>query len=86
MERMIDMRKEIEILMNDGCTQYDAERHMKNGTLIYEMDEFMKNADEYLSYMEEKEEFLEQIKDGVAPEDWGIAEYEGQKYIIQYCL
>lgn len=82
------MTRETEILIKDGCTRYDAERHMKNGTLIYEKEEFMKNADEYLNYMEEeeKEEFLEQIKNDIPPVDWGITEYEGEKYLIQYSL
>ena len=37
---------EIEILMEDRCTKSEAEKHLKNGTTIFE--DFEKNCESYL--------------------------------------
>lgn len=82
------MRKEIEILIADGCTKNEAERHLERGAVIYELGDFIKNKEEYLYSFdeEEKKDFMNLVDSGTAPEDWGLVEYEGCKYLIQYCL
>lgn len=63
--------KEIEILMEDGCTREDAKRHLEVGTIVYE------DFEEVLRKMiETKEPFP----------DWGIVELNGKTYYIMYCL
>ena len=37
---------EIEILMEDRCTKSEAEKHLKNGTIIFE--DFEENFDKYM--------------------------------------
>ena len=38
--------KQIEILMEDRCTKSEAEKHLKNGTTIFE--DFEENFDKYM--------------------------------------
>ena len=48
---------EIEILMEDRCTKSEAEKHLKNGTIIF--DDFEENFDKYMEewkYLAEDEE------------------------------
>lgn len=33
----------LEILMADGCTRAEAERHLKNGSVVFEGEDFEKN-------------------------------------------
>lgn len=41
------MQEQIEILMDDGCTKSEAEKHLKNGsTVYYDLEE---NLDKYLA-------------------------------------
>ena len=49
--------KQIEILMEDRCTKSEAEKHLKNGTTIFE--DFEENFDKYMEewkYLAEDEE------------------------------
>ena len=83
--------KEVEILMNDHCTRYDAERHLRNETVIYDAEDFEKNYREYyegwLCGEEEIQEAAEMIRTGVPLKDWGIShDNEGNKYYIMYVL
>ena len=48
---------EIEILMEDRCTKSEAEKHLKNGTIIF--DDFEENFDKYMEewkYLADDEE------------------------------
>lgn len=40
--------REIEILMLDRCTKSDAEKHLKNGSTVFEGDDFEKFFDDYM--------------------------------------
>lgn len=79
--------REIEILMQDGCTRAEAEKHLKNGTTIFE--DFEENFDKYMEEWsfdeEEKETYKNMITTGEPVADWGIVE-DGRTYYIQYCL
>ena len=87
--------KEIEILMEDRCTKLEAERHLKNGTTVY--DDFEENFDLYMEEWKEsccdEEEFQKMVSDykkmietGNPVTDWGVVELDGKTYYIQYML
>ena len=40
---------QINILMADGCSKYEAKRHLKNGTLIFDKSNFVSNFETYIS-------------------------------------
>ena len=86
--------REIKILIEDGCTKSDAEKHLKNGTIIFE--DFKENFE---SYMEEwKDGFAEEdftymvesykkmVETGKPVMDWGVVKFEGKTYYIMYAL
>lgn len=80
---------DIEILMEDGCTREDAQRHLEVGTIIF--DDFEDHLDSYCAELAKgDEEFEEELRKMVetkepAP-DWGIVELNGKTYYIMYCL
>ena len=80
--------KEIEILMADKCTKSDAERHLKNGAIIFEYlkERFDEYAKEWQLDEEERKKFKKMIENGVPVQDWGVAELDGKMYFIEYCL
>ena len=85
-------QEQIEILMADGCTKSDAEKHFKNDTTIYcDLEE---NLDTYLSDWEYLNDDLDDVKytDAIAKmvqtkeplAGWGIVEKDGKTYDIEY--
>ena len=79
---------EIEILMEDRCTKSEAEKHLKNGTIIFE--DFEENFDKYMEEWdieeEEREPYKKMIETGEPIKDWGIVEKDGKAYYIMYAL
>lgn len=82
------MTREIEILMMDGCTRSEAEKHLNNGTVVF--DDFEKNFDSYMKEWdcdeEEKEAYQDMIESKIPVMDWGIVESEGHTYYISYTI
>ena len=83
--------KQIEILMADRCTRAEAEKHLNNGTVIFE--DFEENLDSYIKEFSDEdivgfdEESFHQMVDTKKPlADWGIVEQDGKTYYIMYCL
>ena len=81
--------KEIEILMEDGCTREDAKRHLEVGTVVYE--DFEEHIEDYLKELcRGDEDFEEELKKMVETKepvpDWGIVELDEKTYYIMYCL
>ena len=85
----------INILIKDGCTKLEAEKHLKNGTTIFE--DFEENFDKYMEewkYLAEDEEeyskmvdnYRNMIETGEPITDWGVVKLEGKTYYIQYVL
>ena len=86
---------EIEILMEDRCTRAEAERHLKNGTVIFE--DFEENFDKYMEewkdpaedsedYIEMVERYRNMIETGNPVADWGVVEKNEKTYYIMYAL
>ena len=80
--------REIEILMQDGCTRAEAEKHLKNGTTIFEdfEENFNKYMEEWSFDEEEKAEYRKMVAEKKPLTDWGIVEDGERTYYIQYCL
>lgn len=82
--------REIEILMLDRCTKSDAEKHLKNGSTVFEGDDFEKFFDDYMKEWnieeEDIEEYRKMITDKIPVRDWGIVEDNGETYYIMYVL
>ena len=80
--------REIELLMLDRCTKSEAEKHLKNGSTIFE--DFEENIESYLDEWnieeEDKDEYRKMVTDKIPPRDWGIVEDNGKTYYIMYVL
>lgn len=80
--------KQIEILMDDRCTRAEAEKHLKNGTVIFE--DFEENFDSYMKEWdyddEEKEAYIKMIDSKNPATDWGVVDQDGKTYYIMYAL
>ena len=81
--------------MEDRCTKSEAEKHLKNGTTIF--DDFEENFDKYMEewkYLAEDEEeytkmvegYKKMIKTGIPVTDWGVVKKDGKTYYIMYVL
>lgn len=87
-------QEKIEILMEDRCTKSEAEKHLKNGTTIFE--DLEENLQKYISewdYLNDPNDditFTEKVKKMVESkkpmDDWGIVEKDGKTYYIMYVL
>ena len=80
--------REIELLMLDRCTKSEAEKHLKNGSTIFE--DFEENIESYLDEWnieeEDKDEYRKMVTDKIPARDWGIVEDNGKAYYIMYVL
>ena len=80
--------REIELLMLDRCTKSEAEKHVKNGSTIFE--DFEENIESYLDEWnieeEDKDEYRKMVTDKIPARDWGIVEDNGKTYYIMYVL
>lgn len=92
---VITQERKIKILMEDGCTRYDAEKFLKKGTIIYEdlesnfenyMEEWFSHGWNEKDKANEIEMIKKMIKTKVSVPDWGIVVYENNTYYIQYTL
>ena len=79
---------EIEILMEDRHTRSEAEKHLKNGTTIFE--DFEENFESYLNEWdideEDRNEYRRMANEKIPATDWGIVEKDGKTYYIMYVL
>lgn len=68
--------RELELLMMDRCTKSEAEKHLKNGSTIFE--DFEENIESYLDEWnveeEDKDEYRKMVADKIPARDWGIVE------------
>ena len=80
--------REIELLMLDRCTKSEAEKHLKNGSTIFE--DFEENIESYLDEWnieeKDKDEYRKMVIDKIPARDWGIVEDNGKTYYIMYVL
>lgn len=79
-----------EILIMDGCTRSEAEKHLQRGTTVFAKSDFLSNFDAYMDEWdigeEERLEYKAMIEEKKPLPDWGIVESDGEVFFIQYCL
>lgn len=86
----------IEILMKDRCTKSEAEKYLKNGSIVFE--DFEENFDKYMEewksgYAEDSDDYTEMVESyrnmietGNPATDWGVVKKDGKTYYIMYVL
>lgn len=81
---------EIKILMLDGCTKSEATKRLKNGTIVFEGEDFENHFDSYMDEWgmdeDERAEHKAMIDEKKPAPDWGIVEHEGSTWYIMYAL
>ena len=86
----VEKMKDIELLMLDGCTKVEAERHLQRGATVFEGDDLAAHFAEYMQEWgadEEEQAAFRQMLDSKKPlTDWGVVEQDGNTYFIQYVL
>lgn len=87
---MVEDMTDLEILMMDRCTKSEAEKHLNNGSVVFEGEDFEKHFDSYMDEWgideDEREEYRAMIDKKKPVTDWGIVEHEGKTWYIMYCL
>jgi hypothetical protein len=80
--------KEVELLMKDGDTISEAEKHLKDGAMIIEdLEENLENyLDEWGVEEEDREAYRNMIEKKIPVADWGIVEDGGKTFYIMYVL
>lgn len=78
----------LDILMMDGCTKSEAEKHLKKGTVVFQ--DFEKHFDSYMDELDiddnERAEFEAMVSKKKPVADWGIVEDGDKAYYIMYAL
>lgn len=88
----MDRETQIKILMKDRCTKSEAEKYLENRVTIYE--DLEKNLEQYLeewAHLNDETDdvkYTDQVRKMVETKipmiDWGVVEYEGHTYYIEY--
>lgn len=84
----------LKIMMAAGHPKREAERHLKNGSIVFY--DFEENFDDYMDEwypyrddedtLQEIEDLRKMIKTKIAVPDWDCVEVDGKWYYIEYCL
>lgn len=86
------MEKNVEILMEDGCTGKEAEKHLNNGTAVYTLEdftenfEFMKNFHEDADEIEADKKIKKMLETKIPMDGYSFVKYDGKEWLISYCL
>ena len=80
--------RQIEIIMDDGCTRAEAEKHLRAGAIV--LEDFEKNFESYLKDWDMDKDLENDIRKMVGTKkpapDWGVVEKDGKTYYIMYAL
>lgn len=82
--------KDFEILMLDKCTESEAKKYLKKGTVVFESEDFENHFDDYMDEWdiseEDRNEFKAMIDEKKPVTDWSIVEHDDKIYYIMYAL
>lgn len=82
--------KNVEILMKDRCTRKEAERFLKNSTVVYDLKDFTEHFDQFMEDWQEDEEGIKAYRKMLETKEpiggYSFVEYDGKEYLISYCL
>ena len=82
---MMTTEDKINIIMKDGCTRNEAEKHLANYAIVFEasdMPEFIHDFED-ADYIDE---ISEMYRTGKPAPDWGVVNTDGKTYYIMYVL
>ena len=82
---------EIDILKADGCTQKEAEKHLKNGATIYSPEDYFSMLKDFPEIAEEfgifeLEQVIKKCENNETSGDTDFTEYKGIPCVIEYIL
>lgn len=84
------MMTDIELLMLDGCTKSEAEKHLERGAAVFTAEDLKTHFDDYMAEWEVDEEergqYREMLDSKTPVADWGVVETGRNTYYIMYCL
>lgn len=91
--------EQISIMMEDHCTRNEAIKHLNNGSIIYEADEWLEQIVEDYGYYDGSEdqetiadcETIDELRelvyaDKLRENGLSSVSYDGKLYVISYCL
>lgn len=86
------MKKErqIEILMADRCTRKEAEKYLNYNSpisaTIYDSQDVLNLPEERKDIWDDEDlkMFYRMVETGRNMEDWGVVDFEGERYYIEY--
>jgi hypothetical protein len=85
-----ETEKKLMVVMEDNHTKKEAVDYLCNGSAVYVKEEFVKFFDQYMNEWdveeEDQEEYKKMIETNKPVFDWGVVEYEGTVYFIDYVL
>lgn len=81
----------VEVLMLDGCTRKEAEKHLERGTVVFESQDFEAHFEDYMEEWGIEEdargEYRAMIDRKIPMADWGVVKGEGgETWYISYVL
>ena len=75
----------VEILMEDRCTRKEAERLLKNSTVVYELKDFTEHFGQFMEDWQEDKEGIEAYKKMLETKKpmsgYSFVEYNGKEYL-----
>jgi len=79
------------IMMLDGCTENEAKKYIRNGSTVFDGDDFENNLERYLDdwniwQEEEKEKYRNMVSSKEPIEDWGVVSSGELWFYVAYCL
>lgn len=81
---------DIKILVQDGCTEKEAEKHLASGAVVLEEEDFRIFFSDYMKGWEieggDQQPYREMLENKIPLPDWGVVEYDGKTYFIAYVL
>lgn len=83
-----ETEKKLMVVMEDNHTKKEAVDYLCNGSAVYEKEEFVKFFDQYMNEWdveeEDQEEYKKMIETNKPAFDWGVVEYDGVTYFVDY--
>lgn len=83
-----ETKEKVIVIMKDDHTQRDAVRLLKSGTTVYKKENFERFFDDYMKDWdcgeEQKKEYKKMLETNEPITNWGVVEYKGKTYLINY--
>lgn len=83
--------EDLDILIKAGWSKKQSEQHLKRGTTVFEEIDLREHFSSYLEEMgfvseDEKTNFRQMLDSKKPMVDWGVVEFDGKYYFVEYVL